>query len=561
MILPLILLVIYPLAKLLLISVHSDRGAFGVYAQVLTEPQFAGAVYNTMQVSLFSTVLAVALGAAAAFITERTDIPGRQIWRLLFLLPILLPSYVMSLAWEHWIGPVGLLTQWLRAAWGGTPWTLTGLHGITAVMAVAHLPITYLLVRSALHSIPARLEQAARVAGAGPGKVLSAVTLPLLAPALVSSGLLSFASAIDNFGIPAFIGIPSGITVLSTLIYQKVIGLGASQYEQAAALSVITGICAALPVYLQGALFRGPKYRREESGGRPDVYPMGRWKYILVILLGVWQVFTVIGPAAAMFVTSLAPAYGVKVTVHNATLAHYFALWSEMPAVAQGVVNSLSLATVATVLVLFFAWPLARAVAFTPSRLVKILDAVSTIPYCLPGMVVALAVLLTWIRPIPGSSFSLYGGMGILLLAYVPRFYTFGVRAWVTAWARFSPTLEEAGRVAGAGPLMVTGRIILPNFRAEGVGGGLLIFLLAFTELTLSALLASSQFTTIGVVIFHLESAGQALESAALGTILTVCTVAFSLLVSRYLLGGNIRRREVQPIEECSGISRGSLGR
>ncbi|HEY3424880.1 MAG TPA: hypothetical protein VGL27_08805, partial [Negativicutes bacterium] len=132
-------------------------------------------------------------------------------------------------------------------------------------------------------------------------------------------------------------------------------------------------------------------------------------------------------------------------------------------------------------------------------------------------------------------------------LAYIPRFLVFGVRAWVTGWARFSPVLEEAGRIAGAGSWQVTKQILLPNFRQEGLGGGLLIFLLAFTELTMSSLLAGSLYPTLGVAIFSMESAGLALESAALGTLLTLLTVFFATAVSRYLLEEKKPEREEKP--------------
>jgi iron(III) transport system permease protein len=192
-------------------------------------------------------------------------------------------------------------------------------------------------------------------------------------------------------------------------------------------------------------------------------------------------------------------------------------------------------------------WPLARAVAARPAVFSRILDSIAAIPYCLPGMVVGLATLLVWIKPLPGFSFSLYGGLGILLIAYTTRFLTFGVRIWSSAWARFAPALEEAGRIAGGGVLTVNCRIILPLFRREAVGGALLVFLLSFTELTLSALLAGSGSPTIGLVIFNLESAGQALESAALGTLLTGFCVFLASGVTRYLLGESDRGRAFAP--------------
>jgi iron(III) transport system permease protein len=459
----------------------------------------------------------------------------------LFLFPLLVPSYVISVAWQHWLGPVGVLNKW-TIGWLGHPvWVVAGLNGITVVLAVAHIPISYMLVRSALISSPAELEDAARIGGAGPWRVFTAVTLPLLIPACVSGTLLSFASAIDNFGIPAFIGIPSGVTVLSTLIYQKIIGIGAGSFEQAAALSVLTGLLAAVPVFLQGRLFNGPRFQREDSGMPSQPFRLGVWRWPLVVIVSLLAAFGVVGPFVAMAATSLTPAYGVPLSWSNITIAHYVSLWTEIPAVTTGFLNSLALAAGGTLTVLVLSWPLARAVASRPAVFSRILDSIAAIPYCLPGMVVGLATLLVWIKPLPGFSFSLYGGLGILLIAYTTRFLTFGVRVWSSAWARFAPALEEAGRIAGGGVITVNRRIILPLFRREAVGGALLVFLLSFTELTLSALLAGSGSPTIGLVIFNLESAGQALESAALGTLLTGFCILLASGVTRYLLCESVR--------------------
>lgn len=544
LILPLFVLIIYPLGYLVWFSIFSPEQGISIntYAAIATEKRLPGILFNTLYVALGSTGLSVFLGSAGALLTEKTDIPGRQLWRILFLLPLLVPSYIMSVAWQHWVGPVGVLNQWMNSWLGHPIWVVSGLNGITVVLAVAHIPISYMLTRSALISSSSDLEDAARISGAGPWRVFTAVTLPLLLPAFVSGALLSFASGIDNFGIPAFIGIPSGITVLSTLIYQKIVGIGAGSFEQAAALSVLTGILAAVPVFLQGRLFSGPRFQREDAGTLCQPFRLGAWRWPLVAIMSIGAGFALVGPFVSMAVSSLAPAYGVPLSWSNITIAHYLSLWNEIPAVKIGFFNSLGLAACATLFVLALAWPLARAVAINPNVVSRSLDAIAAIPYCLPGMVVGLATLLVWIRPIPGLPFSLYGGLGILLIAYTSRFLTFGVRIWASAWARLSPALEEAGRIAGAGVLTVNYRIILPLFRREAVGGTLLVFLLSFTELTLSALLAGSHSPTIGLVIFNLESAGQALESAALSTLLSVFCILLASGMTRYLLGTSDRK-------------------
>ncbi len=141
--LPLVVCVIYPLSNLILVSLQFDGAhtflSLAAYFQIVKDPILATVLFNTLYVSLISTLAAVLLGAAAAVITEKTDLPILPIWRLLFLLPLLLPSYVISLAWGHWLGPVGIFTRWFESCFGIVPWNLTGLSGITVVMTIAHI--------------------------------------------------------------------------------------------------------------------------------------------------------------------------------------------------------------------------------------------------------------------------------------------------------------------------------------------------------------------------------------------------------------------------------------
>lgn len=532
------LFIAYPLFALVTASLYDGGVTLAYYQALAADTALPAAVKNTLLMSLVSTLAAAMIGAVGAWLTERVRLPVRQLWRLLFVFPVLVPSYVLSIAWQHWAGPVGLVNKMATGALGVPLWRLEGLAGITFVMAISHAPIIYLLVRSALNAIPAELEEASRIAGAGPVKVFRTVTLPLVFPAIAGGCLLAFASAIDNFGIPAFIGIPSGVTVLSTLIYQKVIGLGSGQFEQAAALAVVTAIAAIVPVYLNNAFFKAARYRQE--GAQRSVAPaeLGRGKVGCMLLLVLWHALVTVGPFVAMVLVSLTAAYGVPLSLSTLSLAHYSALFSEVSAVKEGLLNSLLLAAGTTLGVLLLAWPVARGSSLKAGAVYKWLDAIGAIPYCLPGMVVGLAVLMAWLRPIPGVDFSFYGGLALLFLAYLPRFFTFGVRAWSAAWSRFSTALEDAGRVAGAGALKVIWRIILPLFRGEALGAMLLIFLLAFTELTLSAILAGSQSRTLGVVLFGLEAAGSALESAALGTLITLFSIILAYFAARFVLGG-----------------------
>lgn len=532
------LVVLYPLGRLVWISFQGPDGGLSLeaYRDVARHPLWGEAWRNTLLVAVLSTAIAVGLGTAGAVLTERTDLPGRTWWKLWFMFPVFIPSYVLSIAWLQWAGAEGWFNRLT-----GLPWITDllgkGLFGIVLVMGVTHVPIVYLMVSAALHAVSPDYGRSARAAGAGPWRSFWSTEFPLIVPAAAGGALLSLAGAVDNFGIPAFLGIPNGIAMLSTFLYQIAIGLGPVAFQQAAALATMMGAAALLPVMAQGFLRRSSRYRIQGAGGSKPLLPLGPMKAVVVVLLAGWHGFTAAGPFVSLGLTSISPAYGVELSWENLTFSHYAALWSSIPAVMKGFWNSLTLSLPTAAAVLVLTWPVGRAWARRRDPVVAAADAVGMLPYTLPGMVTALAMLLTWWRPWPGLPL-FQSGWVLLFVAYVARFFALGVRIWTAAWTRLPPELEEAGRIAGAGPGRVARQLILPLFWRDAAAGGLLIVMFSFTELTVSSLLAGAQGTTIGMALFNLESGGYTLESTALGTLITIgCAAVAAVVVGRPLSG------------------------
>ncbi|ADG07897.1 binding-protein-dependent transport systems inner membrane component [Kyrpidia tusciae DSM 2912] len=527
----LILVTLYPMVRLVWTSFQGPGGGFSVaaYQAVIGHPLWGQAWRNTGIVMGASTLLAVVVGTAGAILTERTDLSGKRGLRLLFLMPMFIPSYVLSIAWLQWAGAEGLLNA-LPFYSFALSWLGGGLGGICVVMGASHVPVVYLLVAAALHAVPGDYGRAARISGAGPWKAFLTAELPLLMPAVASSALISAAGAMDNFGIPAFLGIPQNVVVLATFLYQLAIGLGPGAFRQAAALATLMAMLAVLLVLLQGLGWRSARYRLTGPSSPKPPLPLGRGKIPAVFGLGLWLVLTAVGPLVALLLTSVTPAYGVPLTWKNITTEHYLAVWYAIPAVLTGFWNSLSLSIPTALLVLFLARPIGKALARGSAPAARGLDILGVIPYALPGMVIALAVLLTYWRPWPGVDLAVSGWI-LLLAAYIARFFTLGVRVWVAAWVRVTPELEEAARISGASEGKTLRHIMFPLLRRDVMGGVLLIAMFAFTELTVSSLLAGADGMTIGMALFNLESGGYTLESAALGTILTVLSTGAAALM------------------------------
>ncbi|WP_019121191.1 ABC transporter permease [Brevibacillus massiliensis] len=530
---------LFPLLKLTFLSVKTDTGiGLTHFTEILADPRTWLAVENTCWVAGGSTAIAVVIGVGLAWICAYTDIRRKGWIHLLALMPLLIPSYVTSLAWTQLAGPTGFLNKWASL------WNVYGLDGIIVVMGLTHYPLVYLLTLSVLYRIPKELEWAARASGAEGMKVFRQVTLPLALPGIAGGGLLAFIASLDNFGIPAFLGIPEGVTVLSTLIYEQVIGFGPSAFARTAALSIILGVIALLGTGAQWMLVRNNRLDQTDAEDRSIRYPLGKKRFLLEGLVWIFLLGTSVVPLLAMAATSFLKAYGLAFTLENLTWDNFrFVLAGN--AASQGAIrNSLALASMTTVICMVAGTLLAYWRVKQPTILLKAIEGAVSLPYALPGIVLALAMILTWIEPFPGWQPGIYGTIWMILVAYLTRFLILQVRSSSSAMLQIGNEVEEAARINGAGLLARWQKVLIPLYLPGILTGAFLVFLTSVTELTISSLLWSSGTATIGVVIFNLEQAGQTANSTAFSTVIVA---AIGLAIS---LGGLMkqwwRRREAR---------------
>lgn len=514
---------VYPLLKLLLLSVKTDEGiGWGTFAEILADARTWTAVVNSLSAAGISTLISLVIGVSLAWLCAYTDIRWKGAIHVCALLPLLIPSYVMTLAWTQMAGPAGVLNR--AASWlVGTPvelWNVYGLDGIIVVMGLSHYPLVYMLTLSVLYRIPKELEWAARSSGAHSRTVFWQVTLPLALPGIAGGGLLAFISGLDNFGIPAFLGIPEGIAVLSTLIYEQVIGFGPSAFARASVLSILLGVIALAGTGLQWLLLRKSRVDQTSAEDRSVRRTLGKRKSWVEAAVWLFLVVTSFLPLLSMASTAFIKAYGLPFMAENLTLKHFLFVLCDHVGTREAISNSLMLASLAGTLclvvgTLFAYWRIQR-----PSTLGKAMEGAVSLPYALPGMVIGLAMILTWIEPIPGWQPGVYGTVWLILIAYVTRFLILQVKSSTVSIMQVGREVEEAARISGGRFWTRWSRILLPLYAPGMLTGLFLVFLTAFTELTISSLLWSSGAQTIGVVIFGFEQAGSTTLSTALSTMI-----------------------------------------
>jgi iron(III) transport system permease protein len=260
---------------------------------------------------------------------------------------------------------------------------------------------------------------------------------------------------------------------------------------------------------------------------KPGVAMRGLLYFLGTSLLLIVLVLPVISLTAA----SLVPSYGVALTGETATLRAYAEVLLRQGATREAFRTSFGLAGLAGLILSIVAIPIAFALQRFTHRTRPALLLLVELPYALPGIVIAIATILIFIRPLPVIGVSLYATPWIILIAYLIRFLPLAVKPALASMAMISPSVEEAGALCGARFPRRLVTLVLPTLLPALCAGGLMIFLMAFTELTVSALLWSAGSRTVGVVLYGLEEAGLTTEASAMGivTILVVGIVMVAL--------------------------------
>jgi iron(III) transport system permease protein len=529
------LLGLLPVARLVVAAIAPGGEAdFGAFIERLSRPIALRAMWHTLDTAFFGALLSMLIGMPFAVLVSMTDLPGRKILGFLLLLPLMIAPQVTALSWLHLFGPSSALLNAVGLAPPpGTPNPMLARNGIILLYGVQHAPIVFVTLRAGLARIPRDLIEAARASGARPLRTLWTIVLPVARPYVVAAAALAFVSGVGNFGIPALLGMPVNYLTLPTLIYQQLSSFGPSVLPQVATLSVLIAAIAFAGIALQSLALKQAGHRY--TAGTPARFALGRAR--LPLALAAWLVITVILvlPGLALLATSLIPSFGVPLNWETVTLANYEEVMLRQASTARAFRNSLLLAGSAALILAAGTVFLAIGLERSKPGWRRLAGGVAELPYAVPGVVLAIACILLFLRPLPLIG-SLYATAAIILVAYLMRFLALALKPVTTAVGQISRDLDEAAAASGAGSLRRMLTITAPLAAPAAVAGGLLVFMSAFNELTVSALLWSSGNETLGVVLFSLEEAGLGTQAAAIA-VSTIAVVLLMLAVLDRLAG------------------------
>lgn len=484
----------------------------------------------------FATALAAStLAVPLAWLATRSNLPGAGAILPFVVLPHIIPGFQLASSWVLLFTQGGIWSALVsdRAplpAYGGTAiWLVLTLHLYVFPFAAAS---------ASMAGLDLSVEEAGRSAGLSAWRVLRRITLPLTMPAILSGGLLCFAYAIEEFGVPSLLGAPMGFSTLTTAVYEQATTPPLS-FGTASAQSIVLGLLVVL-VLIIGFKLAG---RRQTAmlagkGRRSGRNALGRWRWPLATLVWLFLAGTSLMPLAALTLTSFLKFWGQGYGPDNWTLARHAALIAT-PEFANAALNTLVVAGIAAVLATLTGVVVAYGALCSRARWAVFTDHVSFAAFAMPGLVIGVALMLAF----SGGVINLYGTYAILVIAYMLRFSGIAVRSTAASLQQVGSDIAEAARVAGLSRVRVVLRIFLPLAR-QGIGAGfLLAFINGVKEISSTSLLVSQGHETMAYEAYIRFQEGNYTQGSALSLWMIALVLVVVALVARW--GGKAGRETV----------------
>ena len=536
--LALVLLMALPLGWLAYMSVSGETGpTLAHYRRALGDPALGKALWNTVVLAFWVGIASVAVGAPLAWLTARTDVPAKRLIQSLVLASFVTPPFLGAFAWVMLAGPnAGLLNKLWRGLTGSDDALLNifSMPGLVFVVTIYTFPYVYIMIANTLALIASDLEEAAAILGAGRLMVALTVTLPMVAPAVVSGFILSVLQALALFGSPAILALPAGFHTITTQVWS--LFQFPPKVELAAAVSIPLLLATALLLFVQKRLLGRRGYAAVGGkGAQRRIIPLGIWRYPALLACLAVMACAIFLPYGVLAKAAFSRAWAQPLTRDNLTLANVSFTFFEYSATRAAILNTLELgvmtACVGAGLVALLSYITSRKLVIGH----QVVAFLALAPVVIPGVVLAVALFIAYTRP----PLLLYGTLWILFVAYLTKEMPVGYAQADATFRSIPSELEDAGRILGAGRLRVLADITAPLARSGIIAAWCFIFIGVIRELSASIILFTPSTKVMSVVIFDLKEEGQFGAIAVLGLFMLAMTFATVVLVQA-LLGRDV---------------------
>jgi len=539
-------LTLCPVVMLVLGSFSGELGAFGAftlekYVAAYTDPAFAEILVSTVLFTLGSALVATGLALFLAYLNTRTNIPGKFMFGVISLIPMMVPHILFAVSWVLLLNPSnGMINLFLRQlGLEGAALNIYSLTGMILVEGLLDLPIAYLVIAPAMSAFDVALEESSRVCGASNWRTLRRVTLPVLRPAILAALTLVIVRSLASFAVPSVIGMPGRIYVLATHIYSIIATGYAADYGMAAAVGMSALAASITLIVLYRRLTReGEKYVTISSRGyRPGVIDLKGARYPLFAAVALLSFVLIVLPILVLFYTSLVPYVMTPGAKAFAAMGwrHWVTVLKD-PVSLLALKNSLYLgiggATLGIVLSFFVAYVIVKV----RTKASGLLESLSFLSFSFPGIVVGVGFMWFFVQT------PLYSTIWALLIGYIATYLPYGLRPLTSAFVQIHGHLEESSRVCGGGPFYTMRRIVLPLLVPGIASGWILMATMFVRELSLSVVLSRPGTEVLAVQILRFAEDGLWGRLSALGIIMIFISTA--LVIIAHGIARKLSKRE-----------------
>jgi iron(III) transport system permease protein len=537
-------LALVPLAFLLWQSIMTPAAGdvpaaftLGNYAHALTDGSIFPLLWNSTVFATGTSCLALVIGTLFAWLNERTNTPFKMMFYAASIVPLVIPSILFTVSWIMMASPqIGLFNLILKNTFGlsGPVFDIYSMGGMIWVEGLHYSPIAFLLMSAAFRSMDPSLEESALMSGASIRQILFRITLKLVWPSLIASFFILFIRSIESFEVPALLGMPVGIEVFTSSIYEAIREYP-SNVGLASAYAVALLAIASFGIYFQSRLSRqGSKYSTVTGKGfRPRPFDLGAWRVPAALLILAYMILVIVLPFLVLFWSSLNKYYSVPswAALSRVSADAYIKVLN-YPMVGRAVWNSALLSVGAATAIMLLTAVISWIVIRTKLPARWLLDNMASLPMVFPGLVLGLSVMICYLY----LDIGIYGTTGIIFIAYVTRFLPYGIRYNTTSMLQIHKDLEESAAMSGASWSQSFVRIVLPLLKPGLLAGWIYIVVVSIRELSSSVLLYSPGSEVVSIVIWELWQNGQYVELSAFGVMMIIAlfiVVMLAQLVGR----------------------------
>lgn len=497
--------------------------------RVLTEAGVLGATLNSLIIAVAATFLALLIGGFLAFITARTDIPGKGFIFLIGLMPLFLPSYVGALAWSLLGSPgAGLINVAFRDLGLGSPVNVYSLGGVVMVMAMYYAPYAFLLIHSSMSLMNPDLEDASSVHGGSTWQTIRSVTTPLALPAILGSGLLMFILILENFPVAQVLATPGQIDTLPTFIY-RLMHTSPSRGNEASVVAIVLVAAVVMITLVQRRILAKRSYTTVSGKGvKARTLRLGRYRGVALFIALTYFVLSIVLPLFALLLSAIRSSPYMQsfasLAAPGALDITSFAdvLTSDLftTAATNSVLVSVAAALGGTVLAFLAGYTVYR----TSSYARGLLETLSMVPLALPAIVLGIGLLWTWlVMPIP-----VYGTLWVLIIGFVAVQMPQGFRGIAAAIQSTDRDLEDSAVLLGARRTRAIGYVTVPLLRVAISSTFVILLMLSMRELTVPLFLYTTDTRILSIAIYdQFENGGALREASAMA--LVYCAIMFIL--------------------------------